>query len=401
MDLNRKSLWPTVAASLVAFTQLLGAANDTQVRNLENRINALEQRKGSNSIVNPSANPVVKDGANVFFQGDALLWQANQSGLGYAIKNSGNVYYASNGHIENPKGDWAWGFKLALGYNMAHDGWDTILQWTCFTDGSKHHTINAPANGTLFPSLVNYGVKLLDNASGPVTSTPSSITTGASSASSHWTLNLNILDLALGREFYVSKWLTLRPHAGLRTAWIHQKLNCVYNGITLVDYNTQSLIVNQTIASHLRNNYWGMGLRAGFDSNFGLGSGFSIFNELAASLLLGHFSVSQKEGNVTAPNSPNPLRLKVHDHLSAARAILDMTLGLRYEHTFSEDRYGLMLAVAWEQHLFFNQNQAARFYTPSYVSGPTTSFGNGSGAFSIPQGDLNTQGVTFTVRFDF
>lgn len=389
MDWNRRKMWPAAAASLVAFTSLLNAADDTQLRNLENRVNALEQRKGSNGMVNPPARPVVKDGVDLFFQGDALLWQANQSGLGYAIKNAGSTNFVSGGTIENPKGEWSWGFKLALGYNMQHDNWDTILQWTCFGNTNSHHRVQAPTGGTVFPSFANNGLVVND----VITPVPLVVASGATTASAHWSLQLNILDLALGREFYVSKWLTLRPHAGLRTAWVRQKLNCVYDHIQL------GLATGRQLTVHMHNNYWGMGLRAGLDGNWGLGAGFSIFNELAASLLLGHFSVHQKEYDTAT--LPNQLRLHLHNHLYAARAIVDMALGLRYENTFSEDRYGIMLAIAWEQHLFFSQNQLARFYTNSWVNAQGLSVGNGAGAFSIDQGDLNTQGVTFTVRFDF
>jgi hypothetical protein len=385
MSRNWKTIWSSTIVSLFAVTTVLDAADDTQMRNLENRVSALEQRKGSNGMINPPARPVVKDGVDLFIQGDALLWQASETGLEYGIKNSNGTEYVNNGRILKPHFEWDWGFKLAAGYNMMHDGWDLFLQWTRFYTDNDEHGTTAGTNGTIFPSFVNQADPsfVTDPLLNP-------ISTGFQDASAYWKLRLNILDLELGREFYVSKWLTLRPHAGLRSAWIRQKLNASYsNGFTSIGRTVSAA----KIVTHNKNNFWGMGLRGGLDGNWGLGSGFSIFSDLAAAILLGHFKVVQYEFDTIS--SPASTRLNVSEKYRAARVTLDLDMGLRYDHTFANDSYGLMLQIGWEQHMFFSQNQLKKFM------GINNGVYNYSGLFESSQDDLNTQGVTFSARFDF
>jgi hypothetical protein len=385
MHWNRKNFWSAAAASLVAVTSMLNAADDTQMRNLENRVSALEQRKGSNGMINPPARPVVKDGVDLFLQGDVLLWQASESGLEYAIKNNNGTEYVNNGRILKPHFEWDWGFKLAAGYNMPHDGWDLFLQWTRFYTDNDSNGTSSNSTGTIFPAFANQAV--------PSTSTTSNLTpisSGFEGVGAYWKLRLNLLDLEMGREFYVSKWLTLRPHAGLRSAWIRQKLNVHYTNGHLAD--GQAPVAAQ-ITTHNKNNFWGMGLRAGLDGNWGLGNGFSIFSDLAAAILLGHFKVVQYEFDTVS--TPASTRLNVSEKYRVARTTLDLDMGLRYEHSFADDSYALMIQLGWEQHMFFSQNQLKKFV------GINNGTYNYSGLFESSQDDLNTQGVTLGARFDF
>ncbi len=385
MDWNLKKMWPAAAASLVAFTSLINAADETQIRNLENRVSALEQRKSSNGMINPSARPVVKDGVDLFLQGDVLLWQATQDGLAYAISNSNGTNYVNNGSVKEPHTQWDWGFRLAVGYNMPHDGWDLFLEWTRLYAASNNGNVLAPSGGTLFPTFLNTDLFASGSAS-----TPSELSTGAQSAKGHWRLHLNMLDLELGREFYVSKWLTIRPHAGLRTTWINQRLNVEYDNVTLASGAT-----GQNLNNSLKNNFWGMGLRAGLDGQWGLGGGWSLFSDVAASLMLGHFHLNENFQRTSV--TPAETRLYVSDRYRATRLITDMEMGLRWEHSFADDRYALMLQLGWDQHLFLDQNQLMKF-----ASGGTTQSVNAkSGVLTRDGGDLSTQGVSLSARFDF
>jgi len=380
MEWNRKKLWPAAVASLVAITSLLNAADDTQMRNLENRVSALEQRKGSNGMINPPARPVVKDGVDLYLQGDVFIWQASESDMGYAVKNEHGTSYVADGHVVRPHFEWDWGFKLAAGFNMPHDGWDLFLQWTRFYTDNNEHGVAANPGGTIFPTFVNAALQ--------VGGTPAPVTSGFQGASSYWKLKLNLIDLELGREFYVSKWLTLRPFGGLRSAWLRQRYNVHYNNGTVGTAGGQNLSVN------LRNNFWGMGLLGGIDGKWGLGNGFNICSDLASSILLGHFKITELERRITT--SPYETRLNVQEKFRVARATLDMSLGFLFERTFADDRFGLMVKLAWEQHMFFDQNQLMKFPTSSSVAGQ-----NYSGLFVSSDGDLSTQGVTLSVGFDF
>ncbi len=90
MQWNLKKMLPLAATSLVAFTSIVNAegnnngngnynsqngngngnGNNAQMRNLENRVNALEQRRGSSGMINPPGRPQVRDGADIFIFAD-------------------------------------------------------------------------------------------------------------------------------------------------------------------------------------------------------------------------------------------------------------------------------------------------------------------------------------------
>src|SRR3569832_534456 len=84
-------LLPFLALSLVAITSVVSAVDDMQVRNLENRVSALEQRREANGMINPPARPVVKDGVDLWLQAEALYMHATEDGVSYGIKQTSSA----------------------------------------------------------------------------------------------------------------------------------------------------------------------------------------------------------------------------------------------------------------------------------------------------------------------
>src|SRR5690242_17282677 len=110
MQLNKKIL--SLATSLVAFTSIVSADGDTaQMRNLENRVSALEQRKGASGMINPQGRPQVRDGYDVFVFGDVLVWNAHENGLLLGVKNKGSSTNLSHSHTKTIRGKWNAGFR--------------------------------------------------------------------------------------------------------------------------------------------------------------------------------------------------------------------------------------------------------------------------------------------------
>ena len=225
MQRNFKKMWPAAATSLVAVTSLVNAQNDNaQMRNLENRVTTLEQRRGASGMINPPGRPQIKGGADLFIYGDLIYWNAHENGLSYAVVNEGADDNLAHAQVKNIHGKWNWGFRVGAGYNLPHDGWDLNFTWLRFTDNGRKR-VHGGSNHFIFPTLAAAGDPILAVAD----------TGSCNKAHGHWRLRLNQLDLDLGREFFVSKWLTVRPHFGLRTDWIHQKLNVDYDN-RLSDY---------------------------------------------------------------------------------------------------------------------------------------------------------------------
>ncbi len=404
-DRNRIAHKPTAASTLrhpslqklliffIAIPSLLTAANTSQMQDLKNRIDALEGNLDPKTqTINPAIRPVVKDGLGLFLQFDVLFWQASESDLGYGVQNLNGHSFLNDGEILIPHFEWGGGFKIGLGYNIPYDGWDLFFQWTRFYTNNGSHGVSAEDGGIIYPTYVNAELLTTINHSGQV----GPILSGFQGASSFWNLKLNLLDGELGREFRVRKWLTLRPYGGLRSAWIRQRFQVNYSNGTVFSGTLIRPFTGQNLSVHMKNNFWGLGLRGGVDSDWGFGEGFSAFGNLAASLLVGQFKIEQIETRTTA--SPIETRLNITDTSFVARPILDMILGLRYESLLYEDRYFLELQLAWEQHLFFKQNQLMKFPVSSSGLALQREY---PGLFVSNHGDLDTHGITLTARFAF
>ncbi|MFI5335032.1 MAG: Lpg1974 family pore-forming outer membrane protein, partial [Chlamydiales bacterium] len=331
MESILKKMGPAAALSLVAFTGVLNAAEDAQMRNLENRISALEQKKGASGMVNPPARPVVKDGVDIFFAGEVLVWRATQDDMAYAVEldQAQAVNGFNSGETQHWRGKWAAGFRLALGYNMKHDGWDLDLVWARFNSKGKLNETNECSN-----TVSNFNPVFLPKEYS------NSTTTGVAAIEAEakrWKLNLNLLDLELGREFFVSKWLTLRPHMGVRGAWVRQKMGVEYaGGNVATPYQTLLAGANSLDFESMKNNFWGVGLRGGLDSNWGLGCGFSIYGKLALSAVWGKFKVSEVANVQNENTGTSAAVMNIQDRFSVMRPIADMALGLRYDTTFAD-----------------------------------------------------------------
>lgn len=375
---NFKMVWSAAAASIVAVTSIVNAADDAQFRNLENRVTALEQRRSANGMINPNGRPQVRNGTDVFFTADFLYWIANEGGLGYVVKNNDNIGYVNSGKLVSPHFKYEPGFRIGVGYNLPHDGWDIYADWTWLISRADRR-ISASSGENLYPTFMN--IQEID-------------TTGAlssnlvvNSASANWKVHLNVIDLELGRQFFVSKWLTMRPHFGLRTAWVNQTYKLNYKGNFNLVHPSFILDTSGKLSADDKCKFWGIGLRGGLNNQWGLGSGFSLYGDLAFSLLFGRFHINEEE-NFSGTVSGTVFDWK--DKYTACRAIADLAAGLRWGQYFDRDHFYFRLQAGWEQHMFFSQNQFDRV-VDDFSPGITIS----------NQGDLTYNGLTVSARFDF
>jgi hypothetical protein len=373
------------AASLVLLAGVVHAdtTDSAQMRNLENRVNALEQRKGAGGMINPQGRPQVRDGADLFIFGDLLYWNAHQNGMNVAVVqddgasnpvNGTNTTALDNSQVINLRGKWNWGFRAGLGYNAMHDGWDLQLTWLRYTDTS--HKLRSDSDDAFYPTQTMASL-----------ASPGNQNQFASKVRGYWGFNLNQLDLDLGREFFVSKWLTLRPHVGLRTDWIHQHFNNSYYNLTASEehFDQPDMLVK------MKDHWYGIGLQGGLDTQWGLGNGWSVFGNAAGSILYGFHQLTTQNINADLPSMHDAVTFAdVYNSYHISHAVLDFAMGLRWDEMFCNDRFHIRFDLGWEHHVYFSQNQF-----PLFVDD------NNPGIFASNQGDLTLQGWTFATRFDF
>ena len=342
--------------------------------------------------VNLSVRPLSCDGSWLVML-EGLYWNSHQDGMEFAIDNSvfvpgKNLSFQASEELNNlidakylnPHAKWEFGFKAGLTYNSTHDGWDIGVTWTWYRgSASSHVEAEVDDNHTLMPLWSAYQASNLTIL-------------WARDIDAHWSMRLNLVDVELGREFWVSKYLTLRPHVGIRFASIDQNYTLQHRGglWSFFPFNNE---VN------MRNDFHGVGARGGFDTVWNLGRGISFFGNTALSLVYGRFHVKHDEWNRqnVSPHAKTRI-LETEDHFRASRAMTDLALGLQWSTLFGQQcQYGFTLGIAWEHHLFFDQNQLFRVNRVSRIIFAPPQ----ENAYYQRRGDLDTQGWTLTMQFEF
>ena len=404
MNLDVKKMWPAAAMSIVALTTMLSAANSKS----GNKCPAKDMG-GPDREINPSVRPMTADACccdegEFVLTGSALYWTAQQDGMEYAVLNKlGNDQYQGtliDAKYLNPDFKWNWGLKLGIGYNIPHDGWDVGAVWTHFRGrASSHDDSDSEDNETLLPLWSAFAPATTNPAGGPNTRGM----LYANEIDTSWKVTLDLVDIELGREFWTSKYLTLRPFMGVRIGWIRQEFDLDHSGGTWGStpaFNTTAL--NNYVS--ISNDFTGAGLRGGLNGTWYFTKGWGLIGNVALSVLYGRFSVDHDEYNRLAESPFSKTHVvDTKDSFRACRAIADMLLGIQYSTMFREETFGFMISLAWEQHVFFNQNQMWRVNRvgDATATEDAATAGLGENVFMQRRGDLTTQGVTLTATLVF
>lgn len=371
------SVLPLSALSLLMVANSY-AGNSERIDALEARVANLTQDNTQRTV--GGKNPTTRDaayGSGAYIVADFLYWQATQDGIEYALSSHSPLGLASflgsgeaeitHGKMKDIDFDWGPGFRIGLGYNFNYDQWDLSLSWTRFHNDSSSSS-HAPAGGSLaalwIPTTVGGG--------------------DTQHASAHWRLGYDVVDLELGRSFYLSKALSARPFVGLRAALIDQHVRFHYEDVHLLadpnlfDMNTR-----------VKNAYIAGGLRAGTDLNFRVNQHWSFFGAGSASLVYGEFDV--KLGFQFPGQDLGPFKLGYKSHFYRTQANVEGAIGLQWETGYSHGRYHLTILACYEFVQWFNQNQLLKVLAPALFTP----------AFLSNDGDLGLQGGTVSARFDF
>ena len=323
--------------------------------------------------ITPSARPQVQGGINIYLTGDWLYFKPEEKGLTYALESNATsstalgttIWNLGSGKYKSTDFDWSSGFRVGIGWNTKHDDWDFLLSWMRFYSHEKN-SVASSGSTYVDPTI----------ALGPV-----------ASASANFHLHLNQIELVLGREFYVSRALSLKPLVGIITSWIDQKYITHYDtmlGIGSLGNGTFNKNTN-------KNDFWGTGLKGGINTQWELGWGFSIFGNGALSILYGKFDVKKtSEVNASTGGVPINKNPSATDNFHLARYIADVSLGMRFDYMFNDDRIHLGLQGGWEDHIYFGQNQ---FLTSTNIYNV--------GQIESANQDLTLQGFALSARLDF
>lgn len=376
---------------LLSLSSSLLASDDSDYMSEDN--NPATVKRASMGDITPAVNPVVKHGVDAFLFADFIYWTtrvdnllSSQSGFTNSsdkndIINNKKVVpvslitdsareHSSINHQMSP------GFKVGAGFNFKHDGWDSLVRYTWLHGKASQNSNSALSSFNEFSSFVEFV----------------SVSTSIGKESSNWNLHFNTIDWELGREFFISKNLVLRPVFGLKGSWQTQYYNKYLSDLSINsgDFENPSITTGSyTILQ--KQSYWGIGIRPGLTTSWELCNNFSIFGDAFVSALWSYFDSSRKDtaSQKNTNNDPNILNfpnVTVTDTIQRNHSlcpVLELALGLRWETMCSNDDYRFRLQAGWEEQVFFNQNQFILINSPN-------SYGN-----------LALQGLTIEARLDF
>lgn len=306
---------------------------------------------------------------------DGLLFQAKQDGMEFALEDSGTagvpsapITHGKLGAFSNNNSDWGYnpGMRFGLGFYLEHDAWNVDFNWTWLNIAEYKHA-NASAGQTLMIPLFILGSA---NAAAQMGGRTSAV----------WDTDYNTLDAQLGKPYYVSRYLTLNPHFGLRFAWIDQHFSVDYGGTTGVNGITATRTIH-----HADNDFWGVGSRAGIDTEWKVGKGWCLFGNIAASMLFGKFEVSQ---SMILPGQTDGFDLDYHFYQNVPN--FEIILGFGWGHHFDKNKYHLALKAAYEFHEWWDQLNIRKFFSG------TTTYANDV----VSRGNFTLNGFSLKVQLD-
>jgi hypothetical protein len=332
--LKRVSL--AMAATLTSCAVFAGMDMDSRVSQLETQMKQVrtETELGTSGANTASARPMSEEKG--FYLGAGFVYQQARAGgteFAYSEENTA-VTYPLAGSLVDIHYSWDWGLNVQAGYNMNHDMWDVRVGYNYFNQ-SSNHTQAAGLNDTIVP---------LRASSSIVNGTANSFTSCAR-ASSQYSVTFNLVDLQIGRAFFVSEMLSFRPMLGVASKWISQKQDSQYTGGTQVGLNT--------VHTNDSSKFWGIGPEIGMNAKWYIGEGFHFFGDTNASLLYGTFDVRHKE--YLSGSTTQTLRISGDSHkiVPTAQAII----GLGYDVYVENNTHFFSIRLGWNLQYYFDQNQ--------------------------------------------
>jgi hypothetical protein len=330
-------------------------------------------------VITPPQAPQVPNCVNVFLTADFIYWRASADTYQYAASGTPvngpdgftPIPPSHAGKTPSPAFDFQPGFKFGAGLKFAHDGWDLYANYTWLNPATLTSSQSAPSGDMVGPSDPYYGAPTLSNAK------------------DYFRQSFNILDLELGRKFFLSQFMTLRPYYGLKTAWITQYrknvltvFNNLTNGLNSNASTTVPPIYTITALTQTEQvKSWGIGIRGGVAPVWYFMKNFGLYGNLGVSGLCTFFQNHSKtfyKGFTTATlENFTGQTANIKRSFLTVTPVIELGLGFTYMMFFHKDAYALTLSAGWEEQMWIG-------------------FNGGS-----PGGNLTLQGFTFNIGFEF
>lgn len=321
------------------------------------------QTQTQTQVITPSAGPRVENAIDGIVTADFIYFHAAQTGLDYAVNNfEGTLDPTPQGSIYYPNFEFDAGFRIGLGLDLAHDGWDIISNYTYLHTGT-HTTSNT--------------FETVETATYDNTVDQNQL----SAATSAWRLKLDVIDLDLGRNYFISQYLALRPFFGAKAAWNRQK------------FNTTGLVAEDTYGNYQDQNAFSIGLRTGMNTSWQFTRNWNIYGNVAFAALSSTVK-NQFRSTETVGTAPSEFLANIKYSQNIIQPVVELAMGFGYDCYFNDDNYHFGITAGWEFQYWNNNN----FFAQPIDGSETT---EASSINYQRSGDLSLQGFDLRFRLDF
>ncbi len=345
MNINLLKNLPVALACFSSAVAFAGMDMDSRVSQLEAQMKQVRTAAENNNFgaKTAEAGPNLVNPVGLFLNIGAIYQTAILGGTEYAYSddNTTNPTAPINGSLREVNGSWSWGVNAMVGYKTGHDGWD-VRAVNSYYNCNDSSSMSKGAGGTVIP--VRVALQFTDTEYNYV-----------DEAKSNLDITYDLLGLELGRDFYVSQYLSLRPNYGLLASWVWTAQKTAYTGGDIG--STDSYYVRDLT------NWFGIGPEFGIDTTWALGKGLSLFANGKGALMYGRFKNTHTEDYSATQTYPYDIDLSNSDHRIVP--YLQAMLGLQYDFKTEDNKHAFLVRAGWNTQFFFSQNQSI---TPDYTS---------------------------------
>jgi hypothetical protein len=312
------------------------------------------------SQITPPAGFAAAQGIGFSIYADFIYWQTHVANLDFAesnVSDSGGVI--SRGSVYYPGFKYQPGFKVGLAIDVGHDNWDLTAEYVRLNgSGSKNFVTKAEGPSQIAatrPVVVGDPMSISDLI--------------IAGADGNFGYLYNLVNLDLGRNYFISGNLTLRPFFGLSGAW--DKTSSLVHYTDIDDSDDLSL--------HYVQHYYGVGYRTGLNTAWCFNENFSIYGDLTLMNLWSRYQANAKETSIFPPAAPT-VTYNTQGTQYGLQYVVDIQMGIRWAMRFNDDTMGFGLQAGWDQQVWIN-----------HVQSPV----------STSASNLSIQGLDIRARFDF
>ncbi|MCB1115116.1 MAG: hypothetical protein KDK71_01495 [Chlamydiia bacterium] len=351
---------------------------------MSERIEKLEQEMkeigtenafGSFGLKMVTAQPTGKE-ISWYLTSELLYWDARLGGTDYVFSTGEGMQLPNppiRGKVKSNSFGWEMGGRFGIGKILSHDKWDAFFNFTYYQNHDGDSCFKYP------PAYLVSQVGFFGGA--------------FERAKSIIDLSYMNLDFELGRKYFLSRLLAIRPHFGIKGTRIFQEQKVKLEFST---FELEGDMVGEYYRVYNRCDFDGLGPRFGVQGSLHIGHGFQLNGEISGAILYCFFDGVEKEKtspNASSVNSNIRLKGKIHRLIPFSQAFL----GMSWSDYFHKENCYISFKLGYEVLYFWRENQSLSPYNWEFTDSSSSTRLN----FDRFAEDISFFGLTFKARLDF